>query len=69
MTHNVSNMHPYNPAADQIMDAFDRRLLTSDKLDSAFGDLVGKMVICDLSGVNGQYFRMGKAARRIDSDI
>ena len=50
------------------MDAFDRKLLTNDELDTALGDLVGKMIICDLSGRDGQDFRIGKVTRKIDSD-
>ena len=50
------------------MDAFDRKLLTNDELDDAFGNLVGKMIICDLSGRDGQDFRIGKVTRKIDSD-
>ena len=53
-TQNVNNVYPYNPAADQVMDAFDRKLLTNDECDAALGDLVGKMIICDLSGRDGQ---------------
>jgi len=67
-TQNVNNVYPYNPAADQVMDAFDRKLLTNDECDAALGDLVGKMIICDLSGRDGQDFRIGKVTRKIDSD-
>ena len=67
-TQNVNNVYPYNPAADQIMDTFDRKLITNDELDAAFGDLVGKMIICDISGHDGQDFRISKVTRKIDSD-
>jgi len=67
-TQNVNTVYPYNPAADQIMDALDRKILTSDELDAAFGNLVGEMIICDLSGPEGQDFCMDRVTRRLDSD-
>ena len=67
-TQNLRNVYPYHCHVDDMIDNFDRALLTRVEQNTTSLDLEGHMVIVDLSDSHGLDFRVARLVNKIDDD-
>ena len=67
-TQNLRNVYPYHCHVDDMIDNFDRTLLTRVEQNTTSLDLEGHMVIVDLSDSHGLDFRVARLVNKIDDD-
>lgn len=48
-TQNIGHVYPYNLSQDPILEAFDRRLLTTSDKEACVGLVEGMMIVVDLT--------------------
>ena len=48
-TQNIGHVYPYNLSQDPILEAFDRRLLTTSDKEASVGLVEGMMIVVDLT--------------------
>ena len=65
---NLRNVYPYHCHVDDLMDSFDRSLLTQAERNATSLELEGHMVIVDLSDDHGPDFRVARLVNKLDED-
>ena len=69
-TQNIGHVYPYNLSQDPILEAFDRRLLTTSDKEASVGLVEGMMIVVDLTDeLTGEKdFRIAKVLKKLSAD-